>query len=101
MKIDLIPDDPILDNYVAAIEVLRKDARRQNAGVPKLMKASQVEHYKQYVRVEQKIDDIASTDVDDIARATNYVSASLDAVMAGNEVPVKSTKPYGCGVKYR
>ena len=42
---------------VAAIEVLRKDARRQNAGVPKLMKASQVEHYKQYVRVEQKIDD--------------------------------------------
>jgi peroxiredoxin len=47
------------------------------------------------------IDNIASTDVDDVAKAANYVSASLDAVMAGNEVPVKSTKPYGCGVKYR
>jgi len=47
------------------------------------------------------IDDIPSTDVEDVARAKNYVSASLDALMAGNEVPVKSTKPYGCGVKYR
>ncbi len=51
--------------------------------------------------VGKAIDDIASTDTDDIAKATNHVSASLDAVMAGNEVPVKSTKPYGCGVKYR
>ncbi len=47
------------------------------------------------------IDDIASTDVDDVAKAKSYVSASLDALMAGKEVPVKSTKPYGCGVKYR
>jgi peroxiredoxin len=47
------------------------------------------------------IDDIPSTDVEDVARAKNHVSASLDALMAGNEVPVKSTKPYGCGVKYR
>ncbi len=50
---------------------------------------------------EGAIDDIASTDVDDVAKAKNYVSASVEAVMAGKEVPVKWSKPYGCGVKYR
>jgi peroxiredoxin len=47
------------------------------------------------------IDDIASTDVDDIGKAKNDVAASLDAVMAGKPVEVKSSKSYGCGVKYR
>jgi len=47
------------------------------------------------------IDDIASTDVDDIAKSKNYVSASLDAAMSGKDVAVKTSKPYGCGVKYR
>lgn len=47
------------------------------------------------------IDDIASTDVDDVAKAKNYVSASLDALLAGKHVPVKSTRAYGCGIKYR
>jgi peroxiredoxin len=47
------------------------------------------------------IDDIASTDVDDVAKAKNYVSASLEALMDGKKVAVKSSKPYGCSVKYR
>ena len=47
------------------------------------------------------IDNMASTDVDDVAKATNYVSASVDALMNGTEIAVKSSKPYGCGIKYR
>lgn len=46
------------------------------------------------------IDDVKSTDVNDIAGATNYVAAALDAALAGKEIVVSSSKPYGCGVKY-
>ena len=47
------------------------------------------------------IDDKPSTDVEDVAGATNYVAQVLDAALAGKEIPVKSSKPYGCGVKYQ
>lgn len=47
------------------------------------------------------IDNIASTDKEDIKKATNYVSTTLDEAMAGKEVTVKSSKPYGCSVKYK
>jgi len=46
------------------------------------------------------IDDIPSADQDDIAKATNYVRATLDAAMAGQPVVTTSTKSYGCSVKY-
>ena len=46
------------------------------------------------------IDDTPSTDVDDIKTASNYVRAALDAAMAGREVAVRASKPYGCSVKY-
>ncbi|MGB5873330.1 MAG: thioredoxin family protein [Bacteroidota bacterium] len=47
------------------------------------------------------IDDTRSTDTDDIAKATNYVRTTLDAAMAGEQVPVKTSRPYGCSVKYK
>ena len=47
------------------------------------------------------IDNIASTDKDDIAKATNYVKEVLDAGMSGKEIAVKASRPYGCSVKYR
>jgi glutathione peroxidase-family protein len=47
------------------------------------------------------IDNIASTDKDDIKEATNYVREALDAGLAGKAIVVKSTKPYGCSVKYK
>lgn len=47
------------------------------------------------------IDDIRSTDTDDIAKATNYVKTTLDASMAGEPVTVKTSRPYGCSVKYK
>ena len=50
---------------------------------------------------EGGIDNIASTDKDDISRATNYVREVLDAGMAGKDIAVKSSRPYGCSVKYR
>jgi len=46
------------------------------------------------------IDNIASTDVVDIPKATNYVEAALSAAMGGKSLEVSSTKSYGCSVKY-
>jgi peroxiredoxin len=47
------------------------------------------------------IDSIASTDPDDIAKATPYVKNALDEAMAGKPVSAAVTKPYGCSVKYQ
>lgn len=46
------------------------------------------------------IDDIASTDTADIEKANNYVSKALESAMAGNDVETKTSRPYGCSVKY-
>jgi peroxiredoxin len=46
------------------------------------------------------IDDRPSTDVADIAKARNYVTAALDEAMAGKAVTTASSAPYGCSVKY-
>ena len=46
------------------------------------------------------IDSIRSTDVADIAKATNYVKEALDEEISGKDVKVASTKSYGCSVKY-
>ena len=40
-----------------AIQVLERDRRRENLGILRLVKASQDEHYRQYLRTEQKFDD--------------------------------------------
>ena len=46
------------------------------------------------------IDSIASTDVDDIPKATQYVTQALGELAAGKPVSVSSSEPYGCSVKY-
>jgi hypothetical protein len=46
------------------------------------------------------IDNIPSTDIDDVARARNYVKEALDLALAGKSVAVTSSKAYGCSVKY-
>ncbi len=46
------------------------------------------------------IDSNNSSDQADIAGATNYVAAALDAAMAGKTVAKAKSDPYGCGVKY-
>lgn len=46
------------------------------------------------------IDSKRSTDAADIAGATNYVAAALDAALAGKAVELKTSAPYGCSVKY-
>lgn len=46
------------------------------------------------------IDDISTADPDDIVNATNYVTATLDALEAGKTPEVSVTSPYGCSVKY-
>ncbi len=46
------------------------------------------------------IDSIPSSDVADIAKATQYVRVALDQVLGGKQVADSSTRPYGCTLKY-
>ncbi len=46
------------------------------------------------------IDSIASTDREDLAKATQYVPQVLAELKAGKTVSVTTSQPYGCGVKY-
>jgi hypothetical protein len=46
------------------------------------------------------IDDKPSTRTSDIAGATNYVRAALDAVKTGKPVATPVARPYGCSIKY-
>jgi peroxiredoxin len=46
------------------------------------------------------IDDKPTTDLADVATATNYVSQALEEAMAGKAVTVATSRPYGCSVKY-
>jgi len=46
------------------------------------------------------IDSIASTEVDDIPKATQYVRQALTELAAGKPVSVATSEPYGCSVKY-
>lgn len=46
------------------------------------------------------IDSIADADAASIDKATNYVTAAIDALKSGKPVDSDSTQPYGCSVKY-
>ncbi|MBD3219409.1 MAG: redoxin domain-containing protein [candidate division Zixibacteria bacterium] len=46
------------------------------------------------------IDDKPSTNVADVPESTNYVQQAMTALMAGEDVPVKTSVAYGCSVKY-
>lgn len=46
------------------------------------------------------IDDRATADTADIAKARNHVLAALGEMKAGKPVSVAETRPYGCSVKY-
>ena len=46
------------------------------------------------------IDDHPTTDASDIPHSKNYVSDALTEAMAGQQVAVTYTRPYGCSVKY-
>ncbi len=52
------------------------------------------------LRYAGAIDDRPTSSVKDIAGATNYVRAALDAGLAGSQIAVTQTQPYGCDVKY-
>lgn len=52
------------------------------------------------LRYAGAIDDRPSPSAKDVAGATNYVRAALDAGLAGQPIAVAQTQPYGCEVKY-
>ncbi|HTH53645.1 MAG TPA: thioredoxin family protein [Edaphobacter sp.] len=47
------------------------------------------------------IDDKPTTDFADVKTARNYLNEALNSAMAGKPVPVTTTRPYGCSVKYK
>jgi len=47
------------------------------------------------------IDDKATTDQADVKTAHNYLNDALNSAMAGKPVPIATTRPYGCSVKYK
>lgn len=47
------------------------------------------------------IDDIKSTDQNDIPKAKNYVKSTLDEAMNGRDISKQTSSPYGCSVKYK
>ena len=47
------------------------------------------------------VDDRPTPNPATITGARNYVSEALDAILVGNKVSIKATRPYGCGVKYK
>jgi peroxiredoxin len=46
------------------------------------------------------IDDKPTTEQEDLKTAHNYLNEALTNSMAGKPIPVASTRPYGCSVKY-
>ena len=46
------------------------------------------------------IDNKPTTEQEDLKGADNYLNDALNASMSGKPVPVASTRPYGCSVKY-
>ncbi len=52
------------------------------------------------IRYEGAIDDKRSTNPEHVKTSKNYVGTALDALLAGKEIPVTKSKPYGCSVKY-
>ena len=52
------------------------------------------------IRYEGAIDDKRSANPEHVKTSKNYVSMALDAMLAGKEISVKKSKPYGCSVKY-
>lgn len=47
------------------------------------------------------IDDNNSSNPEDIKTSKNYVTMALDEGLAGKNIIVKKSKPYGCSVKYK
>lgn len=114
--LSIISSAPEQQGYYEAVDVNRLNAQKKAsptailldpAGtVGKLYGAQTTPHMfvidPQGVLVYQgAVDDIRSTNPDDVAKAKNYVSAALDEAMAGKPVSTPSTKSYGCSVKYR
>ncbi len=47
------------------------------------------------------IDDKPTANIGDVKNAKNFVTAALASLAAGKDVAIKSTRAYGCSVKYK
>lgn len=56
---------------------------------------------KGVLRYAGGIDSIASTKLDDVAKAQPLFKTAFESVVKGEDVKQAVTRPYGCGVKYK
>ena len=47
------------------------------------------------------IDNVPSSDPEDIKKAVNYVRQGLNEALAGKPLSASTTRPYGCSIKYK
>jgi hypothetical protein len=52
------------------------------------------------LRYNGAIDSIPSADIEDLAKATQYVDVALTQLAAGEAVTTSVSQPYGCSIKY-
>jgi peroxiredoxin len=52
------------------------------------------------VAYQGAIDDIRSTDAEDVQKAKNYVAKALNELLSNSPISEPQTIPYGCSVKY-
>jgi hypothetical protein len=55
---------------------------------------------KGVLRYNGGIDSIASTDKDDLPKATQFVPQAIGEIKSGKAITVPTSEPYGCSVKY-
>jgi peroxiredoxin len=98
---------PVEANEIAAKQGVKATATLldESGEIGKLFDAKTTPHMfvidKEGVLAYQgAIDSIRSTDSGDIALATPHVANALDSLLAGTEVRLATTTPYGCSVKY-
>lgn len=54
-----------------------------------------------YIAYTGAIDNIPTTDPNDIAKAKNYVQSAIENLLMGKPAVPYATQPYGCSVKYK
>lgn len=102
--------------YIATDETVRKELKDHNAVPARFVRDTSGSIGKAYgakttphmfivdaegtLVYQGAIDDKASVDIADVAKAINYVNTALVELKAGKKVHTATTTPYGCGVKY-
>jgi len=97
---DEVANKYIKENKFASTHLVRDI----NGAIGRAYKAKTTPHmfviHKGKIVYEGAIDSIASTDMEDVPKAKNYVAMTLDKIIDKKTVAYAKTQAYGCSVKY-